>query len=235
MQKVVAELERDNKGVRFEVQTGGSSRGATDTIEDRNDVGMMSRDPTKDELSKLYAHPIAFDGISLIVNKGNPITSIKHAQVVELFTKKTTKWSGVSKHKGDVFVISKAEGRATLDVFLKHFDLTAQKVKPDAVIGDNQQGLRMVAGNPQAIGFVSVGEALRAVKDGVKIKLVALDGVSPTTSNIADGSYPLSRRLYLVFREQPKEGWGRVILDFVASDRGKAIVKDLNFVPLAAK
>ena len=43
MQKVVAELERDNKGVRFEVQTGGSSRGATDTIEDRNDVGMMSR------------------------------------------------------------------------------------------------------------------------------------------------------------------------------------------------
>ena len=53
-------------------------------------------------------------------------------------------------------VVNKAEGRSTLELFLDYFKLKSPDVQADVVIGDNEQGIKTVAGNPNAIGYVSI-------------------------------------------------------------------------------
>jgi phosphate transport system substrate-binding protein len=70
------------------------------------------------------------------------------------------------------------------------------------VIGDNEQGIKTVAGNLGAIGYVSVGAAEYAATHDVAIRLLPLDGIPASIETVKDGSFPLSRPLNLVTRGQ---------------------------------
>ena len=172
------------------------------------------------------------EGHGIIVHADNPITALSSEQVRHLFMKEMTQWETISSHKGAVRVINKAEGRATLEVFLKHFNLENRQIQADAVIGDNAQGVRLIAVDPQAIGYVSIGEALHAKGRGTPIKLLALDGVHPTPSTVADGSYPIRRTLHLLFRDKADDQ-GKKILASLQSAEGQKIIQGLGFVPAA--
>ncbi len=83
-------------------------------------------------------------------------------------------------------------------MFLDHFKLDAAAIRADVVIGDNQQGIKTVAGNPQAIGYVSIGTAEYEASRSTPIRVLPLDGVEASTANVAGGRFPLSRPLNLV-------------------------------------
>jgi phosphate transport system substrate-binding protein len=224
-------LEEQNSRLKIDVQTGGSTRGILDTRDGRNSAGMASRDLSSDEADGLDIHPIAYDGIAIIVHAENPIEELSSDQVRQLFTKETASWEALGSQEKAVHVINKAEGRATLEVFLEHFGLENRQIQADAVVGDNAQGVRLVAGDPQAIGYVSIGEALAAKDRGVPIKLLAQDGVLPTPASVADGSYPIRRTLNLLFRGRA-DGIGDEILTFLQSAQGQEIIRGLGFVPV---
>ncbi len=224
-------LEEKNSTLKIDVQTGGSTRGILDTRDGRNSAGMASRDLSSDEADGLDIHPIAYDGIAIIVHAENPTEGLSSDQVRQLFTKEVESWETLGAHTGAVHIVNKAEGRATLEVFLEYFDLENRQVQADAVIGDNAQGVRLIAGDPQAIGYVSIGEALAAQDRGVPIKLLAQDGVLPTPESVADGSYPIRRTLHLLFRGSV-DGVGNEILAFLRSIQGQEIIRGLGFVPV---
>ncbi|HYI01465.1 substrate-binding domain-containing protein, partial [Hyalangium sp.] len=75
MSEVAKRFEAQNPGIRVDVQTGGSSRGASDARQGLADIGMVSRDLKADE-ADLEAHAIALDGVAIIVHGTNPITSL---------------------------------------------------------------------------------------------------------------------------------------------------------------
>ncbi|NMM25859.1 MAG: methyltransferase domain-containing protein [Glaciimonas sp.] len=62
--------------------------------------------------------------------------------------------------------------------FLNHFALKNCDIKPQVIIGDNQQGIKTVAGNPGAIGYVSIGSAEFEAGQGTPIKLLPLAGLA---------------------------------------------------------
>jgi phosphate transport system substrate-binding protein len=66
--------------------------------------------------------------------------------------------------------------------------------KTDVVIGDDQQGVKKVAGNPNSIGYVSIGSTEQSIKQGVKVKLLTLDGIKATSATVADKSFPYCGR-----------------------------------------
>lgn len=231
LQEVAERLEARDPHLRIEVETGGTGRGIKDTKEGTNDIGMASRDLTEEEKKGLEPVLIAHDGVALIVHATNPIAELTREQVIALYTGKLDDWSAVGGAPGAVTVVNKAEGRSTLEVFLNHFELKAGDVQADVIIGDNAQGVRLVSGDPQAIGYVSIGDAQRAAENGVSIKLLRYRGVMPSVESVSDGSYPIRRSLYLLFRAEP-DAVGRQVLDYLASDEGRQVVQELNFVPL---
>lgn len=235
LQLVAEDLHAADPTLVIDVETGGSSRGIQDAQARQCDVGMASRDLKPEESAGLDQRLIAYDGVAMIVNRANPLSALDRQQVIDIYTGVLGDWkdlAGVEGEfgEGEIYVVNKAEGRATLTVFLEHFKLKNSAIQADAVIGDNAQGVRMVAGNPQAIAYVSIGEALSAVERGEPIRLVALDGVAPTKASVADGSYPLRRNLYLLFPGEP-DATGQKILTHLASARGREILTQLGFTP----
>lgn len=218
------------EGVRVDVQTGGSSRGVADARQGLSDVGMASR-ALKTNESDLESFTIALDGICLIVHSDNPIVDLSDRQVVDLFTGAAPRWSLVGGADVAVTVVHKAEGRSTLELFLEHFGLGNRDVRPSVVIGDNEQGIKTVAGQVGAIGYVSIGAAEHARERGVPIRLLPMAGVAATTENLENGRFPLSRPLNLVTLGEPSE-LARRFIDFARSTSVHGLVSELSFVPV---
>lgn len=223
-------FESKRPGMRIDVQTGGSSRGVADARQGLSDIGMVSR-ALKDDEKDLLAFPIALDGICMIVHKTNPVAKLDEKQIVEIYTGKITNWKQVGGKDAPITVVNKADGRSTLELFLNYFKLKAPDVKAQVVIGDNQQGIKTVAGSPNSIGYVSIGSAEYEATAGVSIKLLPLGGIAASTETVRSGNFPLSRPLNLVVKTKP-DGLTKDFLDFAQSKDVNDIVKDQFFVPM---
>ncbi len=216
---------------RVDVQTGGSSRGVADARAGLADIGMASR-ALKDDEGDLISHTIALDGISMIVNADNPVATLDRQQIIDIFTGKLANWSDVGGNDAPITVVNKAEGRSTLELFLHHFGLQNSDVKPHVVIGDNQQGIKTVAGNPDAIGYVSIGAAEYSAEHGVAIKLLPLEGIAASVDNVRNATFPLSRPLNLVTRSEPT-GLAKSFIEFAGSEQVDDLIEAQYFVPVA--
>lgn len=226
--EIAKRFEAEHPGVRVDVQTGGSSRGIADIRRGTADIGMVSRALAPEE-GDLDAHTIALDGVTLIVHRENPITQLDDPQVVAIYTGAMGDWSELGGEPGPITVVHKAEGRSTLEVFLRHFGLDNRQVQPTVIIGDNQQGVQTVLGDPNALGYVSIGAARVEVDRGEPLKLLPLAGVAPSTASVRSGSFPLSRQLNLV-TFGPVSPLARAFLDYARSPAVHELVEAQYFV-----
>ena len=229
--EIAKSFESKNANVRVDVQTGGSSRGLYDAEQGLADIGMVSRALKPAETPNVLTFVIAQDGIGIIVNKDNDIKALSDEQIVKIYTGEIENWKAVGGKAGPITVVNKAEGHSTLELFLKYFKLKNAQVKADVVIKDNQQGIKTVAGNKDAIGYVSIGTASYSIANGVAIKLLPVGGVEASTKTVGDGSFPLSRPLNLVTNSSPSP-LTQQFIDFAQSKEVHDLVEAQNFVPI---
>lgn len=224
-------FEQQNPGVRVDVQTGGSSRGVNDARSGLADIGMASR-ALKPEEQDLMPHTIAMDGVAVILHASNPVQTLSDEQIKAIYTGQITNWRAVGGGEVPITVVNKAEGRSTLELFLHYFKLKNSGIKARVVIGDNQQGIKSVAANPGAIGYVSVGTAEYEATHGTPIKLLPMAGIAANVENVRNGKFPLTRPLNLVTRGAPNALAQRFI-DFARSGAADDLVQAQFFVPPA--
>lgn len=230
MTEIGKRFEKSNANVRVDVQTGGSSRGVSDSRSGLADVGMVSRDLKPDE-SDLQRFLLARDGVCLIVHADNPVQSLNDDQIVAIYTGRTKNWKDVGGADAAITVVNKAEGRSTLEVFTTYFQLKVKDIQADVIIGDNEQGVKSVAGNPRAIAYVSIGTAEFDRENGIPIRLLPLAGVEASVANVASGTFPMSRTLNLVTKSAPA-GAVKELIEFATSPAAHDLIKELSFVPI---
>lgn len=230
---VEASRERLGRDYNLDIvaQTGGSTRGFEDCINGRNDLGAMAREPTPEEARQIALFPIAYDGVGIVVNAENPLDAITTEQLRRIYRKQERDWRAFTNWDREITVVNRAEGHATLETFLEHTGLSRDDIKPDAVGGDNAQIIRLVANSKSAIGYVSVGEVIHAREIGIPVRLLTLNGIEPTLAHIADKTYPMFRRLYLVAKGAPS-AHSRVLIDFFRTEAGQQIVREAKYVPI---
>ena len=94
MEKLKEAYVKLNPNVTIEIQQSDSTTGMNNVIEGIYDIGMASRDLKDSELEKgLIPTAIAIDGIAVIVNIENEISSLTSEQVKEVYIGNITKWS----------------------------------------------------------------------------------------------------------------------------------------------
>jgi len=229
--EIARRFESMNNGVRIDVQTGGSSRGINDVRNGIANIGMVSRTLKSNE-TDLQAFPIALDGISVIIHASNPVITLNQQQIIDIYTGRLTNWKSVGGRDARITVVNKAEGRSTLELFLDYSKLKNSEMKPHIIIGDNPQGIKTVAGNTDAIGYVSVGAAEFEINYGAPIKLLPLDGVDASVANVRRGIFPLSRSLNLITRTAP-QGLVRDFIEFARSTQVHDLVEAQYYVPVS--
>ena len=229
-QELALLFERKHPEARIDVQTGGSGKGIADARSGLADVGMVSRSLKADE-SDLTAYKIAADGVAMIVHRSNEVESLSREQILAIYTGELTNWSEVGGADRPIVVVHKAEGRATLEVFLEHFQLDNATVRPDVVVGENAHAIKTVATTEGAIGYVSIGAAEAEIEQGEAIRLLPLGGVTATSEHVASGDFPMSRPLQFVVRGTPSP-LARAFIDFCQSEAAHETIESQFFVPI---
>ncbi|HOQ09967.1 MAG TPA: substrate-binding domain-containing protein [Syntrophomonadaceae bacterium] len=95
MEKLKEAYLEINPNAIIEIQLSDSSAGMIGAIEGTCDIGMASRALKDSELEQLISTQIAWDGIAVIVNNENPVSSLTKEQVRGIFTGELTKWSEI--------------------------------------------------------------------------------------------------------------------------------------------
>lgn len=95
MDVLADEYEKLNPNVKIEIQESGSSAGIQSAMEGAVDIAMSSRDLKDDEAKVLTPAQIALDGIAVIVNNNNPVTTISSEQVKQIYMGEITAWEDI--------------------------------------------------------------------------------------------------------------------------------------------
>ena len=225
-------FEKANPGVSHSTDWSTSSMGTGNARFGQVKLGMVTAEiPT--EFTELVQHPIARDGLGVIVHKNNSVEKLTDEQIVGIFTGKILDWKEVGGGDQKIRSVAAADTRSALQIFLKHYKLERRQMKDDTYQGSNEGAINTVVQDPTSIAYVSIAGANLAIKAGKPIKLMGLGGADPTPENVAKGSYPLIYELKFVTKGEPGT-LEKAFLDFSKSADGQKVATELGFAPLAA-
>ena len=229
---------------RISVTGGGSGTGIAALINGTADIANASRKMKPEEHVAAEAQgdaPVEFvvarDAIAVVVNPTNPIEGLTIRQISDIYTGRITNWRQVGGTDRPVVILSRESNSGTYVYFLENVVRMGDKesdlmFSPDALLMPSSEGISAeIRQNPNAIGYDGLGY----VTSDQKVVSVARVGaedvwVLPSVQTVNDGSYPISRPLYMYTVGEPL-GQKRDYLDWILSD-GQSIVRDMGFVPL---
>ena len=196
------------------------------------DVAMSSRDLKDKEKKDFEAHginpvkiPVALDAIIPVVSPKNAVASLTMEQLRDLFAGKIKNWKELGGADAPVVVVGRDSSSGTFESW-QELVMGKTRVSQRALLQSSSGGVvQAVAGNPNAIGYIGVGYL------DSQIKGLVVNGVQPGAKTAQDGTWPISRELYLFTSGQP-QGDAKKLVDYTLSAEGQQFVSKSGFVPL---
>ncbi len=230
----VEAVKQSNPDARFTVKKTGSGDGAAALIDGRCEIASMSRFMKQEEYEKAVKSgvtPVPFavcmDGVCLIVHPSNSVRNLTQEQITGIYTGKFKSWKELGGPDMPIVAISRDTSSGTYEVF---HELAVGKATLGSGVeytNSNPQMFTRVSSTPGAIGYVGIG----FLNEGVAT--VKFENVLPTRQGVANGTYPLSRPLYLFTNGYPKLGSTvMAFCNFYLSEKGQEVISAKGFVPL---
>lgn len=252
------DFKRNYPNVNIQIQAAGSSTAPPALTEGTSNFGPMSRKMKDKEIEafeqkygyKPTAVPVAIDALAVYVHKDNPIKGLSIADVDAIFSstrkcganKDIVNWGGTGLDgawaKRDIQLFGRNSVSGTYGYFKKK-----GLCKGDFKNNVNEQPgsasvVQSVSTSINGIGYSGIGyktSSVRAVplskKDGKKY-------VEANPANAVNGSYPLSRFLYVYVNKAPNKPLDPISKEFlklVLSQQGQQVVVKDGYIPLPAK
>ena len=199
MEKVIGALgevfQNNNKNVKFTYNPTGSGSGIAAVSEGRCDIGLSSRSLKDDEKASGLAETVlAYDGIAVIVNTENPVSELSLEELAKIYTGEITNWSELSGSDAEIVVIGREAGSGTRDGFESITDTKDVCVYRQELTSTGDV-ITTVSQNPDAIGYASLASI------GESVKVLSIDGVTPSEDTVKDGTYKVQRPFVLVTKK----------------------------------
>lgn len=206
------------------VQGGGSSAGVQACKSGACQIGMSSRELKGDE-KDLVEIVIARDGLAIVVHPSNPLRGLRLDEVKQIFAGDLKNWAPLGGPDRRITVVTREEGSGTRGAF-QELVMGKTRIFRGAITEDSNGTVReIVAHDPYAIGFISLG----LVND--QVRALDLDGAAATDENIENGRYKLVRPFLFVSRGEPT-GHAKAFIEFVLSEAGQALVREEGLLPV---
>jgi phosphate transport system substrate-binding protein len=180
--------------------------------------------------SGLTFTPVAWDGLVLVTSPSNPVSSLTLQQVHDIYFGKITNWNQVGGNDApmDVFAVASPGDGVEFSLRKLLFGRGSQPVAAPRLYVNTTQLEASVELDPRAFGVTT----LSSVAGNPKIKMLRIDGVAPSTSTVASGSYPLFTQLYLVTNpSSPNAAAAKEFVDFTQSPKGVAVLRAHDLLP----
>lgn len=227
-------FEVDNPGIMISVKGGGSGTGIAALINGTVDFANASREIKEEETAEAQGKGIepveievAKDGIAVVVNPANGVTALTLEQLGQIYRGEVTNWKDVGGNDAAIVLLSRDSSSGTYEYFKEAVvGEDAEYAKEAKLLASTQAIVDETKANPNAIGYVGLGYITPDVK------VLEIDGVAASIDTALDGSYVLSRGMYMYSNGEPA-GVMKAYLDWILSADGQAVVEELGFVPVA--
>lgn len=211
----------------LEPQFTGSGTGIQSLIDGNTDIANSSRALKEEEKAQgLVENIIALDGIAVIVDQNNSITTLTKQQLSDIYTGKIKNWKEVGGADQNIVVVGREEGSGTRDGFESILDIKG-KCNLASTLNETGAVIAKVQTTPGAIGYASLD-----LVEGKGVRVVALDGIVPSQASILDGTYQLQRPFVMATQGTIEEQKPEVqaVFDFINSEKGQSVIQAVGLV-----
>lgn len=237
-QRLAEEYMKANPGTVVQVNGGGSGTGIAALINGTVDLAQSSRPMKGDEKAKaaksrgadVVEHAVALDALAVFVHSSNPVKTLTIAQVKDVFQGKVANWQELGGPNAPIVLYGRESSSGTYDYFREHvlakedFSPRVQTLQGTAAI------INAVGQDKNGIGYGGIAYAKEVrplgISDGGKA------AVEPNEATVADGTYPLSRKLYFYYAANAPERVTKFAQWAVTPDAQK-LVTQVGYFPLS--
>ena len=251
------EFKRAYPNVNIQIQAAGSSTAPPALTEGTSSFGPMSRKMKDKEIEAFEARhgykptavPVAIDALAVYVHKDNPISgmSIEDVDAVFSSTRKCggeadiSRWGQLGLDGAWTSRDIQLFGRNSVSGTYGYFKSKAL-CKGDFKNTVNEQPgsasvVQSVSTSINGIGYSGIGYKTSSVRAVPLSKKAGEEPVDATPDNAIDGSYPLSRFLYVYINKNPNKALSPLEREFVKlvfSRQGQEVVVKDGYIPLPA-
>ncbi|MGL5361140.1 MAG: PstS family phosphate ABC transporter substrate-binding protein [Shewanella sp.] len=247
------EFKQMYPNVNIQIQAAGSSTAPPALTEGTSQFAPMSRKMKPNEVEAFEKHygykpteiRVAIDALAVFVHKDNPIKGLTAEQIDGIFSS-THKCGGADIQRwGDLGLDGnwsakdvQLYGRNSVSGTYGYFKEKAL-CKGDFKANVNEQPgsasvVQSVSQSLNAVGYSGIGYKTAGVK-AVPIAKKGNEFIEATAENAANGTYPLSRYLYVYINKQPNKDLApmeKEFIRYVLSKQGQQVVEKDGYVTL---
>lgn len=231
--RLIAAYKKDNPAAEFDVESKATVYGFAALLGGKADIAAASRPPLKEELElakirgiEMSEYVVGSYSVAVVVNAGNPLTNLSKDQVRDIFTGAVKNWKEVGGPDAAITTYIR-DPIAGTHLGFKELALGNTAYSTDAKMFTDYAGIvKAVAADANGIGYTSLDLAKQT-----GAKAVSIGGVEPSVTTVHEGNYPYSRVVKLHTGKDRESALTKSFLQFVQSERGKAIVAETGFTP----
>ncbi len=219
-------------GIHVELEGGGATKGIRKIAERQVDFAGSCRfrvDQDGISSSLIQFNPVAWDALTVVVHKSNPVESITIDQLRDVFLGKISNWSDLGGPNQPLELLIRngkisGVGHTVRKLLFGDDDIN---FKGSASYKSSGPLEKAVVENPNAIAVSGISSARKR-----DFKILKLEGKDPNYANIKDGKYLLYRPLYIVTnRKSENLREVKSFLNFAHSREGRDIIRKNGVVP----
>ncbi len=223
---------------KISITGGGSGVGIAGLRDHSTDLAMISRKVSLEEKYKLKSNGIqvtetifAYDALAIIVHPSNPISKLTRQQVEDIYCGRITNWKELGGENLKIIVYSRESSSGTHEFFKemlllnKNYSSTVLNLPASGAI------VQSVSQTKGAIAYIGLAYLNTPKIKAINLSMDGITFITPTVDNALNKTYPVVRPLFLCYNTA-NESRIKSFVDFVLSQQGQDIVKQVGYVPL---
>lgn len=238
-QRLAEEYMKKNSGEVVQVNGGGSGTGIAALINGTVDLAQSSRPMKDDERksaektrnAKIVETAVALDSLAVFVNASNTVKELTIQQVADIYTGKVKNWSEIGGKNAPIVLYGRESSSGTYDYFKEHVLNKADFAPAVQTLQGTAAIINAVAQDPNGIGYGGIAYAKDVRAIGIR-KDASTPAVVPNEATVADGSYPLSRKLFFYYFENAPERVTKFV-QWSLTPEAQSLVANVGYFPLA--
>lgn len=233
----VSKAYEEQTGTSILLTGGGATKGIRSVAEGKNQLGGACRHRMKDKSGNLIAEEadarltqVAWDAIVVIVHPDNPVNNISMEQLKAVYSGRVTNWRELGGADIPIALIVREGKESGVGYMFRRMVMNHVDYEfPSTAINVKSSGPLEAEIETNVAGFAIDGVSSAKKR---KVKTLSLDAIAPSKANIANGTYPLFRPLYIVTDDIHVSEDAQKFVQFVLSDTGQTVISSSGTVNL---
>jgi len=215
-------------------------------IDGKADLTFSARTLSPDE--KAYAAekgvtlietPVALDALVFITHPDNPLKTITHEQLVDIYSARIKNWNQVGGQDLKIMPLIRNQNSGSQELMES---LVMNGPIPEEFMEDHEEFqivismhpvFTYVGGYPDALGYTVYYYKENMIRNQSPAKTIAVNGIYPDKKTIGDRTYPFTAEVYLMIRSDlDKSSMAYRIYEFMQTSAGKQIIDESGYVIL---